>query len=1438
MTSPPAQDPSAAPEAPLTALVERLRAMLGADPTARELAEALWLAGHLDPAALRPDGTVEPVPVPQEPDEPLDPGPASTPPIPDNGDRRPPGPTRLYADRPGPGRPAPQAEDGILRVRVPAATVLPQPLPLQRALRPLQNHRPPVRTRTHRLDEQATAERAAETGLLLPVLRPVTRREARLRLLMDVSTSTAVWDGMLDELRQICAGLGAFREVSVHYVHEDADGRPVIGRTRAADGTRRPVEQLRDPTGRQVTLVLSDCAGPLWRSGRMQRLLHHWARAAPVAVLQPLPQRMWRRTHLPALPGRLRRREGLGARLDFRPTEGPWPLDALPVPVLSPTRAALGTWARLLSGGTGLSLLAAAAWVRADHPAAPPRAQRSTTEPPDLVRTFRRTASAQAVRLAVTFSAIPLTLPVMQLVQRAMQPRTGPTVLAEVLLSGLLKRGEAEGWYDFAPGVREELLRLLPRGEALLVLKHCGEYVERHFGRRARNFPALALARLTEGPVPRSGAAEEVPGAFAEVSELVVGRYAAAVPAREGVTVVHASVDVGWALWAADVLRACGHEVSVWAWDSDSPDPETALNSGMRERLGRGDRVVFLLGDWYGLHRVSPTDEGLLQLALSIEHHVEQLAAVCVSPGELPRWAEPLSPVTHLWSVSEPEARRRLMDRLSLDADQYAPRTPNAPFPGRVRRVWGGVPDRDPAFTGAEDVLSELDQQLAHSRAPSPVCALVGPSGVGKTRVAVEYAHRHAADHDVVWWVSAEAPSARRERLAQLAVELGLDVGTGTDERIAALRDAARHRYADRRWLLVFDGWNDLHGADDLLISGCQVLVTTRDTAWAEAVPAVRMEGAGGDTRARPDAEADILARRALVRVDAPHGERGVTSGSGFFLAPGWVVTAALVVTDVHGRGPEARVQAGVTTTDGRRHQVAEVHVVGDVALLRVPEAVDPDCLWLSDEPDVSPGEVALYGVVGSVDRPRVTTRRAAATAGDNRHRLLVRDVSMPPGSAGGPVLDEDAGAVIGVIEGQTVAIGSRSVGAVRIGVLRTLWEGPGPRAELWHEIVRAHDRHHAERFRSRGTDLTWTGVQSRLAVRSAALRELEPAERTVLYELLAEIPPPKSPRVVAELLGKQQLYDGYPLCSWRDGVGGLDRGNSADLALVYAARVWARLAQPPAGRRLRALADLRSWVTETARLRDPDLRRAVDDVFLRVDAAFATPEAASVLVDIESISAQAYGWRVLLVMDGEAGVMAEDTSPTPLRELEARVRAALADVLVEADAYDVPAPVHFALPTELLWVLPVERWLVRESSTVLAAQRPVFVRSRDGGGRTRLRDRSNRWAALVRGPLVGVTAGLDSAPSTAVPVACVHSPRPLEEGLALGYPLMLWSRATRHDDCDRFRERVNELLGGAVDVRGLLARVGSLRAGNAARDPDAAWAGHLAVYYDPPDGP
>ncbi|MFG3047835.1 SAV_2336 N-terminal domain-related protein [Streptomyces sp. NPDC048241] len=544
---------------PLAALVLHLRGA-GLEPDAEGLSDALWLArwtGEREPTGAVEQGretTRETPPPPSAPQpEPRLPSAPKEPEV------LAPGPDRSVPLYPAPRDDHPRtrttARLTALPVGVPAAPALPSALELQRALRPLQAYRsaaPPLR-RT--LDETATAELSAQAGgLILPVYREVRRGDTRLQLVLDAAPSMRVWDRLFAELQDVFAQLGAFGDIRIAHLHTGPDGEATVSASVDPRGApQHTVDRLSDPTGRRITLLVSDCAGPLWRSGRAHRLLHRLARLAPVAVLQPLPQRLWSRTRLPVTYGELTRGDAPGGTaLRVRTPDGAPlvpPPGVLPVPVLPPEPVALGAWARLLAGAGAGPVPGAVGWVRADQPPAPRVLAGRGPTPVERVSRFRSTASPAAGRLAVYLAAAPLSLPVMRLVQRTMLPGSGPAELAEVLLGGLVRRaGEDHGpdagqWYEMEPEVREALLSTLGRDEALLVLKHCSEYIEQRFGKGGANFPALALAQLggtglpgrgDESPVEArlfgaypgdGGDATLVPQPFAEVAARVLERF-------------------------------------------------------------------------------------------------------------------------------------------------------------------------------------------------------------------------------------------------------------------------------------------------------------------------------------------------------------------------------------------------------------------------------------------------------------------------------------------------------------------------------------------------------------------------------------------------------------------------------------------------------------------------------------------------------------------------------------------------------------------------------------------------------------------------------------------------------------------------------------------------------------------------------------------------
>lgn len=158
--------------------------------------------------------------------------------------------------------------------------------------------------------------------------------------------------------------------------------------------------------------------------------------------------------------------------------------------------------------------------------------------------------------------------------------------------------------------------------------------------------------------------------------------------------------------------------------------------------------------------------------------------------------------------------------------------------PGGQRVGWN-VPARNLAFTGRERLLVTVRETL-QSGDRAVVQALRGMGGVGKTQVAIEYAHLFGDVYDLVWWVNAESAGLIGEQFASLGSDLGCaDPAAPLEEVRRAVLSALRER---GNWLLVFDNAARVEDIAEWLPGETgHVLITSRAHGWDEIAVSVEV---------------------------------------------------------------------------------------------------------------------------------------------------------------------------------------------------------------------------------------------------------------------------------------------------------------------------------------------------------------------------------------------------------------------------------------------------------------------------------------------------------------------------------------------------------------------------------------------------------------------
>ena len=298
--------------------------------------------------------------------------------------------------------------------------------------------------------------------------------------------------------------------------------------------------------------------------------------------------------------------------------------------------------------------------------------------------------------------------------------------------------------------------------------------------------------------------------------------------------VSHADADIQWAEWITAELENAGYGVIVKAWDFRPGENSLAKHD---EALAICRHTLCVLSPAYVESEIATRTAAHYQ---ALEGKARALIPVQVAACPVPPMMGPVIQIDLSDVDEEEEARRLLLAGVAGQAPRVAhggfpkSRAAQFRFPGARQEVWELRGHRsDSYFIGRDDELAMLHRAFRAGSPTAAVQVITGLGGLGKTRLATEYAFRHAAAYDTVWWIRAEDPATMRGDYVELAQALALP-SENDDQAIAALRRELRRR---RDWLLIFDNAEAPSDLFSLLPERHpgHVLITSRRRQWPHA---------------------------------------------------------------------------------------------------------------------------------------------------------------------------------------------------------------------------------------------------------------------------------------------------------------------------------------------------------------------------------------------------------------------------------------------------------------------------------------------------------------------------------------------------------------------------------------------------------------------------
>ena len=338
-------------------------------------------------------------------------------------------------------------------------------------------------------EEEKTLEYIANTNIVFPLFKPKKEKRYKLYLFIDISSGMLVWQEMIEQYQKLLTYSGVFKSVDSYYFrdakfYKDKKTKKLYN-----------LKELSNIDKNGVVFILTDMLSQNWQQYfySFQKIF----RTFSTFIVQMLPYRMWQHSYL----SNANITKVKPIKESFIPNSYSSDIDvfiensSIKLPIVYLELSSLKKVGDALLGKDNIKLDGAIFDI--------PLLQDKREENSHLagakghIEKFFASSSSKAQELLIALSAVPITLPIIKVIQEKVIYDRSNIYIAEILNSNLLI--EKDNIFQFKTidnkDLRDELLDILGREKALEILYKNSEYIKESIGAKF-NFKALIEGEL------------------------------------------------------------------------------------------------------------------------------------------------------------------------------------------------------------------------------------------------------------------------------------------------------------------------------------------------------------------------------------------------------------------------------------------------------------------------------------------------------------------------------------------------------------------------------------------------------------------------------------------------------------------------------------------------------------------------------------------------------------------------------------------------------------------------------------------------------------------------------------------------------------------------------------------------------------------------------